>query len=296
MGTFRTLLAVSVLTTHSAPIFGVKLLNGTMAVTLFFVVSGFLMSLILTEKYASRGRFYLNRLLRIFPPFWCAVIFTITIGVIIPSGFFREVVSNISAYYESGNLWATAYAATANTLLFGSAIGRRLGSPDYVDVIYSVAGRPEHSFNRMLFVPQAWTLPVELGFYLLAPFVLRCRTSTILVLCTSLVVGSKLVSHYLSHQGVALDTPALLPFQLQYFLFGVLAYRFYVFLRDGALQSRLLCWSFAVLPSASLRLAIRSRTSCLLTRTPLRWACMRWARSAFLFSSCFPSKIQSTLS
>jgi peptidoglycan/LPS O-acetylase OafA/YrhL len=137
-----------------------------MAVTLFFVVSGFLMSLILTEKYASRGRFYLNRLLRIFPPFWCAVIFTITIGVIIPSGFFREVVSNISAYYESGNLWATAYAATANTLLFGSAIGRRLGSPDYVDVIYSVAGRPEHSFNRMLFVPQAWTLPVELGFFI----------------------------------------------------------------------------------------------------------------------------------
>jgi peptidoglycan/LPS O-acetylase OafA/YrhL len=46
---------------------------------------------------------------------------------------------------------------------------------------------------------------------------------------------------------VALDTPALLPFQLQYFLFGVLAYRFYVFLCDGALQSRLLCWSFAVL-------------------------------------------------
>lgn len=270
MGTFRTLLAVSVLITHSGPIFGVKLLNGTMAVTLFFVVSGFLMSLILTEKYASRGRFYLNRLLRIFPPFWCAVIFTITIGVIIPSGFFREVVSNISAYYESGNLWATAYAATANTLLFGSAIGRRLGSPDYVDVIYSVAGRPEHSFNRMLFVPQAWTLPVELGFYLLAPFVLRFRTSTILVLCAGLVVRSKLVSHYLSHQGVALDTPALLPFQLQYFLFGVLAYRFYVFLRDGAQQSRLLCWSFAV-----LAFGLRSRTSCLLTRTPLRWPCMR---------------------
>jgi hypothetical protein len=65
--------------------------------------------------------------------------------VIIPSGFFREVVSNISAYYESGNLWATAYAATANTLLFGSAIGRRLG---------------------LLFVPQAWTLPVELGFFI----------------------------------------------------------------------------------------------------------------------------------
>ncbi len=52
MGTFRTLLAISVLITHSGPIFGVKLLNGDMAIHLFFVISGFLMSLILSEKYS----------------------------------------------------------------------------------------------------------------------------------------------------------------------------------------------------------------------------------------------------
>ena len=82
MGLFRTLLAVSVLVVHSGPILGVTLLNGDMAITLFFIVSGFLMSLILTEKYSDIRLFYYNRLLRIFPPFWFSVLFTIIVGVV----------------------------------------------------------------------------------------------------------------------------------------------------------------------------------------------------------------------
>src|SRR5688572_20654204 len=75
MGTIRLLLALSVVITHSAPVFGVRLLSGDMAVTAFFLVSGFLMALILESKYAGRvGAFYLNRILRIYPPYLVALV------------------------------------------------------------------------------------------------------------------------------------------------------------------------------------------------------------------------------
>jgi peptidoglycan/LPS O-acetylase OafA/YrhL len=255
MGLFRTLLAISVLITHSGPVFGVKLLNGDMAITLFFVVSGFLMSLILTEKYASVRLFYLNRLLRIFPPFWFAVLFTIALGAVAGSDPFREAVTTVRSYYEAGNVWALAYAAIANTLLLGAAIGSRIGSPDLVDVIYSFDGRPPHQFNRMLFVPQSWTLPIELGFYFFAPFILRLRTATILVLCIFLLEASRYGARALANEGLRLDTDALLPFQFHWFLFGVLAYRLYVYLRGGLIQSRTLCWTFSILAFAIVAFA-----------------------------------------
>jgi peptidoglycan/LPS O-acetylase OafA/YrhL len=250
MGLFRTLLAISVLITHSGPIFGVRLLNGDMAITLFFMVSGFLMSLILTEKYASVGRFYLNRLLRIFPPFWFAVIFTIALGALANSDPYRDAVASIARYAEAGNVWAIVYAAIANTLLIGADFGRRLGSPDLIEIVYSVAGRPPNVFSKMLFVPQSWTLPIELGFYLLAPFILRLRTATIFALCVCLLLASRYVARTLSHEGLSIDTDALFPFQFQWFLFGVLAYRLYAYLRSSLIQSRGVCWTLSIVAFA----------------------------------------------
>jgi len=69
MGIIRTLLAISVLITHSQPIFEIFLLNGDLAVTLFFIISGFLISLAFEKKYKRNlAAFYINRVLRVYPP------------------------------------------------------------------------------------------------------------------------------------------------------------------------------------------------------------------------------------
>ena len=74
MGLLRLLLAVSIILTHSFPLFGYKELDGIRAVEGFFVISGFYMALILNEKYTGKNRSYFlylsNRLVRIYPVYW----------------------------------------------------------------------------------------------------------------------------------------------------------------------------------------------------------------------------------
>lgn len=84
MGLLRLLLAFAVVIGHSAPIPGLPLLGAGLAVKVFFVVSGFYMALILSEKYEAkpRGRwlFYSNRFLRIFPLYWVVLGVDVLVG------------------------------------------------------------------------------------------------------------------------------------------------------------------------------------------------------------------------
>ena len=75
MGTFRFLLALSVALSHFGTVWGYHIMNGRMAVQCFYMISGFLISLVLSHKYdpsTADGRrlFYSNRALRIFVPYW----------------------------------------------------------------------------------------------------------------------------------------------------------------------------------------------------------------------------------
>lgn len=53
MGLIRILLAISVIIAHSESIFGLDMVGGVIAVQSFFMISGFYMALVLTEKYTS---------------------------------------------------------------------------------------------------------------------------------------------------------------------------------------------------------------------------------------------------
>lgn len=59
MGLIRILLAISVIIAHTESILGFNMVGGTLAVQAFFIISGFYMALILSEKYdvstQSRG-------------------------------------------------------------------------------------------------------------------------------------------------------------------------------------------------------------------------------------------------
>ncbi len=68
MGLMRFLLAMAVVVTHIGPdAADFALIPANLAVEVFFAISGFYMSLILTAKYQDRTTFYVNRFLRLYP-------------------------------------------------------------------------------------------------------------------------------------------------------------------------------------------------------------------------------------
>jgi len=119
--------------------------GGYAAVFSFYVISGYLMTLILNEQYgfSVRGivRFLLNRALRIYPRYWVSMIGT---GII--------------AFLYPWMCWQ----------IFHSTIFPK--SP--ADVIMNIAifGLNHNGLYRLL--PQAWSLYVELSFYVLMALVL----------------------------------------------------------------------------------------------------------------------------
>jgi len=76
MGTLRTLLAISVVFSHS---FGFVFVGGRNAVQLFYMISGFLISFVIVEKkaYKSTLDFYLNRYLRLYPIYIVIAVLTL---------------------------------------------------------------------------------------------------------------------------------------------------------------------------------------------------------------------------
>ena len=81
MGTLRLFLAFSVLAWHLRPHGFERLtaMDGGIAVMAFFIISGFYMSMVISQKYSQlpngRNRFFINRFLRIFPLYFVAMIF-----------------------------------------------------------------------------------------------------------------------------------------------------------------------------------------------------------------------------
>ena len=139
-GVFRTSLAAEVLIGHLyfAPI-------SSFAVFSFFVLSGFLMMLIMTERYGftsyGRVRFLANRALRIFPAYWFAILLTLILTTVMGS----EVVSTFQGEMTTPK---TAIQWIFNlTCLFPRVLVERWGGP------------------RLS--PAAWALTVELLFYAL---------------------------------------------------------------------------------------------------------------------------------
>lgn len=134
-GTYRTILALFVVLSHLGGITGF----GQYAVFGFYLLSGYLMTLILHENYGwtwgGRGRYALNRLLRIAPPYWAACVFSVALIVWLGNDRAAEF---RAALYLPGDIeeWVSNIAI----ILFHDSMPR--------------------------LVPPAWALTVELFFYI----------------------------------------------------------------------------------------------------------------------------------
>jgi peptidoglycan/LPS O-acetylase OafA/YrhL len=154
-GIFRTLLAINVVAFHLLDIRYI----GPLAVYSFFILSGFLMTLIMqnTYGYSFKGfkRYATNRFLRLFPAYW--ILLTLTLGCIffigqdfvssfhsrmlIP-GSFSELLANVFMIFPSGTdypsrLSPAAWALTIE-MFFYILIGLGLSYNKKITVLWLV--------------------------------------------------------------------------------------------------------------------------------------------------------------
>jgi peptidoglycan/LPS O-acetylase OafA/YrhL len=169
MGAIRLFLALAVLQSHiRSHIFepqnihlGNKLalgVNGGYAVMFFFVISGFIMSYVLDDRYNRPGgtlSFYKARIIRIYPLWWiCWIVAVILFG------------------FGSKQLGLLDFATSF--LLIGS------------DLISSFWLYPApHTELYPIGLGLAWSLATELTFYAIAPFLLRSNVACIILLVAS---------------------------------------------------------------------------------------------------------------
>jgi peptidoglycan/LPS O-acetylase OafA/YrhL len=245
MGIIRLLLALSVVISHSTAIFGFKLVGGPVAVQSFFMISGFYMALVINEKYftpalsfkTSYKLFITNRFLKLYPVYWVVLILTIGVSYYLYTSSKGTELARIGSYMQfSGSLQPGTWAFIIFTNLtiffqdlvlflgFDPASGSLYFTPDFKSSNPAV-----HSF---LFVPQAWSVGIELVFYVLAPFIIRKGLKLILpILVISFI--ARLV-FYINGFNYDPWTSRFLPFELGFFLLGAVAYYMYKTLKKNA--------------------------------------------------------------
>lgn len=239
MGVLRVFLAIMIVVLHTAPEYAQGF-----PFPIIFVISGFYMGLILTEKYTGPGRFRLfftNRLLRLMPPYWIFLGFSLLLSV-----FYLKVMGSslllgpwITAWHD---LSPTAILAlvTANLTIYGQDLLFFV----YLDPATHALTFAADALHRavpawfFLLIPQAWFMSLELLFYLLAPWMTR-RSNLVLGAILAASIGFRIC---IIQSDLPLDPwiVRLFPAVLLYFVIGIWSYRIYARLKTKTLPPWLL--------------------------------------------------------
>lgn len=232
VGLLRILLAVCVFCAHSRPLGNLHWLGGNLAVELFFVISGFYMQLVLSTRY-TRARlgngwifqFYKARYFRLFPIYMLCCLFVLGAALIRPSSGPLQIWRLVWSLPDApGNLFSRFFLCFTNLTMIFQDWAMFLavhGSRIHWSANFSNSEAP---LWQGLAIPQAWSLGLELSFYLLAPCLLNLRSRWLF-----LGAGCSLAIKLLVISELHLGDPwtyRFFPFELGYFLLGSLACRY----------------------------------------------------------------------
>ena len=216
MGLLRVLLALSVFMAHapqSGLTYGLVGFGGINSVEIFFIISGIYIALILDKTYSSKWSFYKNRILRLYPIYYIICGLVLLRAFILPT--FSESLFNFPAK-------AIAVGTLANSTFFGSDwlmfLQWENNNLHFGNFTFSEIPLP-----NMLFVPQSWSIGLEVTFYLLTPLICKAKSRTIFVLGFILLVAR--VSGLIFGLNSDPWTYRFFPFELPLFLLGILIYR-----------------------------------------------------------------------
>lgn len=230
MGIIRFFLAVAVLLWHCPEGVVGRYIHPALAVQCFYAVSGFLMQMVIRNKYQGepgwQRRFYMSRVLRLFPLYLLFVLLTVTL---IGNG-------HLSYYIDNKYWYAVLIWILNNLLIVGQDVLRffyfNLRTAHFIALPASDAARgllmKQDLRGSISVLGQSWTLAIELYFYLLAPFLLTCRTRVLLILVPMLIALRFAIGYWVEFQPEWLY--GFFPSELAIFLLGSLACRVYFYL------------------------------------------------------------------
>jgi peptidoglycan/LPS O-acetylase OafA/YrhL len=234
VGIFRLLLAMCVLFGHSVPFGPLNYLDGGFAVESFFVISGFYMAFVLSEKYTRTrlgnsyvGKFYLSRYLRLYPAYLLGLVSFFLLDWFAAT-LFNSPVDTFLAWRKLLSLPPTAnncllilWAAASNLTIFLQDLGGVIAVRGHQAIFALDRHLSEFSVWSLTVTNVAWSLGVELAFYVVAPYLIK-RTNGQLFALTLLALALKISAVVCIHN----DLPyRMLPFVFVNFLAGIWAYR-----------------------------------------------------------------------
>lgn len=220
MGTIRFLLAISVVLAHIRGVPGfATLVGGERAVQIFYMISGFLIAHVIATNptYQNAKTFYASRLLRLFPIY-------LVVAALALAARFVLAPHEATAPFSDLPTPAQALLAVVNMTILGQDWIMFLKTSATGVAFTQDFAQTEPQLWRYLLIPQAWTLGVEISFYLLAPFLLRRPALMILVFLAS--VGAR---GWALSAGFGAQDPwnyRFFPFELAFFLLGAFSHRY----------------------------------------------------------------------
>jgi peptidoglycan/LPS O-acetylase OafA/YrhL len=200
MGFYRTSLAIAVFLFHApGSQSSLNSINGRAAVFCFFVISGFYIEMILSEKYTNerlgsgyKKAFYMARFWRLYP-----IYISVTLAALIGALFTHSLKIPGVLLFPADRPIDLIHGAVAWFANFSMLL---LNVPSVEDLIIS----------------PGWSIGVEVAFYGIAPFLLKARIRTILVFVLLALIL----------QFIPFGQHAPLLFGLPFFILGVFARRY----------------------------------------------------------------------
>jgi peptidoglycan/LPS O-acetylase OafA/YrhL len=213
VGIIRVLLAAAVVFGHApgwpghdAQMSFVRPMPGYFAVQAFFVVSGFYMEL-LRKKYepAPIWVFYSNRYSRLIVSYLIVLAATMLLIALMPGVSFPPATFLADFKPDSASEWALV--VFSNVMMFGQ---------DLLAVLFSLS-------SNALLIPQAWSLALELWFYLLVPLLWRASDRALwIIVAASLALRLIIVSSPLPFWPWQ---QRFFPTEIMFFALGMLSFR-----------------------------------------------------------------------
>jgi peptidoglycan/LPS O-acetylase OafA/YrhL len=231
MGILRFLLACVVVIAHSHDHTSDSMLPAGVSVETFFIISGFYMSLVLDTKYhANLKAFWLNRWFRIAPIYY--IIFFASLAIYMAASLWVHHPVDRLNYFITALHYHSYGAVAAATIpqftIFGIEWPLLLTyTPGHgLAWIGATTEQPNTILlERFLFVPQAWSVGVELLFYVMVPFLNRLSSRTLSLIALSSFALKIALRILLNGGGLSKYDHVTLATQLCLFILGMLVCR-----------------------------------------------------------------------